>query len=444
MRFLIIVLSFFPCFMAAQDLTARADALLSAYHKNDQFTGTVLIAKNGKVIFEKGYGQANRNSHQVNNAFTEYRIGSVSKPFTATLILKLQEKGFLSIKDPLSKYLPDYPNGDSVLLENLLNHTSGIKSISSMKQYYAEWIGEKTDLPKTISRFKNEAFHFSPGKKYEYSNSNYILLSYVAELAAGSSFESLLDHYILKPLKLEHTGLDKNDRISAQKALGYQASPETDYAPARFNDMSIMMGAGSMYSTARDLFAFDRALDGDRLISAESGKQMYAVHKNNYGLGWEIDSAKGKLRISHSGSIDGFLSNFIRFPEQDVCIVFLSNYFNSKGPQISKALISIVFDEPYEMPLERKFVAIPVDELKMYSGAYQMEKGPALEVFIEDGKLKGRLEQQQAFVMLPQSNGEFYIKSIDTDVVFEIKDKALVGMKLKQGKKVMEFKAMRN
>lgn len=432
---------FFFTASVAQDIAARADTLLSAYHRMDKFQGTVLIAKGGKIVFEKGYGEADRTTNRANGPLTEFRIGSVSKPFTAILILKLQEKGLLSINDPVSKYIPGYPNGDTILLEHLLSHTSGIKSLSSMKQYYAEWIGQPSTLPLTISRFKNESLQFSPGTKYEYSNSNYILLSYIAEKASGSSFETLLQQYITGPLKLKQTGMDRNNRPSAQKALGYQASPEADYAPARFNDMSIMSGAGALYSTARDLYRFDRALYTSQLLSAASKAQLFAVRKNNYALGWEVDSLFGRLRIHHAGSIDGFLANLVRFPEQDVCIVFLSNYFDSKGAQISNALAAIAFGETYELPKQRTFIHLPAGSLQAYAGTYTMEKGPSITVFAEEGKLKGRLGGQAPFVLLPESETRFYIKAVDSEVHFAKNEAGqMVEMKMQQGKKSLVFK----
>ena len=255
-----------PLSLFSQETALKADALLQAYHQQDQFSGTVLIARSGKIIFEKSYGEADREKHISNQSSTEYRIGSVSKPLTAVLIMELQEEKLLSLQNPVSTWIPGYPKGDSILIKNLLNHTSGIKSLTSMKQYYAQWIKEPASLDETIDKFKNEPLQFNPGTKFQYSNSNYILLSRIAELATGKSFEELLQQYILKPAGMKHSGLDRNDRISANKAIGYDASPEADYATARYNDMSVMSGAGSMYSTAGDLYLFDRALKGSALL----------------------------------------------------------------------------------------------------------------------------------------------------------------------------------
>lgn len=441
MKYLLGLILLFPNVLPAQDIAAKADTLLKAYASQDQFSGTVLIAKKGKVVFLRSYGEANREKKISNSPETEYRIGSVTKQFTAALIMKLQEKNILSVKDPLSKYIPDYPKGDSVLLENLLNHTSGIKSITSMKQYYAEWIGQTATLEQTVSRFKNEAFNFSPGKKFEYSNSNYILLSYIAELATGKPFNQLMQQYIFKPLNMQHTGMDINDRLSERKAIGYQATPDNEYAVARFNDMSVLAGAGAMYSTAADLYKWYRALYKTKFLSAASLEQMFQPNQYGYGFGWQIDTVKGRVEVSHSGSIDGYKSNIIRYPAEDICIIFLSNYFESKGAQISKALTAIAFGEPYELPKQRKFIKLAEPELQKLVGTYQMEKGPQVKVFIEEGILKGKLDQQQPFRLLAESGTQFYIKPIDTDVVFQPDAEGNIQeMIFQQGKKKMVFR----
>jgi CubicO group peptidase (beta-lactamase class C family) len=431
-----------PFLGRTQDLAAKADELLTAFHKQGKFNGTVLLAKGGKVLFEKGYGYADREAKVPNSGTTEFRIGSISKPFTAILVLQLQERGLLSLKDPVTKFIPDYPKGDSILVEHLLNHTSGIKSITSMKEYYAKWIAEPATLVQTVAHFKGEPLGFSPGSRFEYSNSNYILLSYIAEKVSGKSFPQLLNEGIVQKLRLPATGVDRNDRTSKQKALGYAATPDSDFAPARFNDMSVLAGAGALYTTARDLYTWDRALYSTTLLSEASKAAMFTPGKAPYGLGWEIRERGGRREISHSGSIDGFVSNYIRFPDQDACIIFLSNYFDSKGPQISKALTALLFGEPYELPKERKPITLPAEVLQRYAGNYGMDGGPVLAITVEAGKLVGKLGKQPTFELLAESETQFFVKVVDADVEFR-KDAsgAVTGVALKQGKAI-EFKRL--
>jgi CubicO group peptidase (beta-lactamase class C family) len=250
-----------------------------------------------------------------------------------------------------------------------------------------------------------------------------------------------MQQYIFKPLNMQHTGIDVNDRLSQRKAIGYQATPDNEYAVARFNDMSVLAGAGAMYSTAADLYKWDRALYKTKFLSAASLEQMFQPNPYGYAFGWEIDTVKGRVEVSHSGSIDGYKSNIIRYPAEDVCIIFLSNYFESKGAQISKALTAIAFDEPYELPKQRKFIKLAEPELQKLVGTYQMEKGPEVRVFIEEGILKGRLDQQQPFRLLAESGTQFYIKPIDTEVVFQPDAQGnILEMIFQQGKKKMVFR----
>ncbi|ANE53524.1 hypothetical protein SY85_15555 [Flavisolibacter tropicus] len=430
-----------PFLGKSQDVATKADELLTAYHKQGKFTGTVLIAKEGKIVFEKGYGFADLNRQLPNSPTTEFRIGSLSKPFTATLIMQLQEKGKLNIKDPIQKYIPDYPKGDSITVEQLLNHTSGIKSITSMKEYYEKWMAQPSTLDNTISHFKNEPLSFTPGSRFEYSNSNYILLSRIAEKASGLSFSKLLEKSIVQKLKMKQSGVDQNDRRSKDKAIGYATTPTDSFSVARFNDMSVLSGAGAIYSTARDLYTWDRAWYGNQLLSDASKKLMLTPAKKNYGLGWEIEQVKGRTLISHSGSIDGYLSNFMRFPDQDVCIIFLSNYFQSKGPQICKDLTAIVFNEPYQVPKEKKAIVLNESIYKLYTGQYQMEKGPSLLIVFEEGKLKGKLGNQSYFEMLAEAETRFFIKGMDGDVEF-VKDENenVSGVNLSNNGKTLSFK----
>jgi CubicO group peptidase (beta-lactamase class C family) len=443
MKKFFLLMTLLPFLGKAQDIAAKADELLTAYHKQGKFTGTVLIAKEGKIVFEKGYGFADLNSQLPNTPNTEFRIGSLSKPFTATLILQLQEQGKLNSKDPIQKYIPGYPKGDSITIEHLLNHTSGIRSITSMKEYYEKWIAQASTLDNTINYFKNEPLNFSPGSRFEYSNSNYILLSRIAEKASGLPFSKLLQKSIVQKLKMQQSGLDENNRRSKAKAIGYATTPTDSFAVARFNDMSVLSGAGAMYSSARDLYAWDRAWYGNKLLSDASKKLMLTPVKNNYGLGWEIEQAKGRTLISHSGSIDGYLSNYMRFPDQDVCIIFLSNYFQSKGSQICKALTAIVFNESYQVPKERKVVMLDEAVYKSYTGQYQMEKGPSLLIVFEDGKLKGKLGNQPYFEMLSEAETKFFIKGMDGDVEFvKEENQNVTGVNLSNNGKVLNFKRL--
>lgn len=428
-----------PFMVQAQTIQQKADALLTAYYQQDLFTGNVLIAQKGKVVFAKSYGLANRANNKQVNAGTEFRIGSMSKPFTALLIMQLQEQGKLKLTDALSQYIPDYPHGDSITITNLLNHTSGIKSVTSLPAYQQDRGGFK-NVEDMVALFKNQPLNFAPGSLYQYSNSNYILLSYIAQKAAGKTFDVLLQQAILKPLKMTQSGLDADGRSSTNKALGYEAAADDDYTPVTDNNIGSYYGSGSMYSTAQDLLKWDRALYGTTLISEASKTLMFTPGKGNYGLGWEINTEHGRKVISHSGSVEGFKANIIRFPESETCIIFLSNYFNTKGPQICEALTAITFNEPYQMPLKRTFVNLTEAALKEYEGTYQFNGAISMKIEARNGKLVSIIPGQPVVALKPQPADRFYVKSNDADIEFA-RDNAgkIITLKLVKGKQSMDW-----
>jgi len=438
----LLLLFVLPFMVQAQTIQQKADSLLTAYYQQDLFTGNVLIAQKGKVVFAKSYGLVNRTKNQQANTGTEFRIGSMSKPFTAILIMQLQEQGKLKLTDAVSQYIPGYPHGDSITITNLLNHTSGIKSVTSL-QAYQQARSKAKSIDDMIAMFKNEPLNFAPGSRFQYSNSNYVLLSYIAQKAAGKAFDLLLQQAILKPLKMTHSGLDADTRPSANKALGYEATAEDDYTPVPDNNIGSYYGSGSMYNTAEDLLKWDRALYGTTLLSEASKTLMFTPGKGNYGLGWEITTDHGRKVISHSGSVEGFKANIIRFPESETCIIFLSNYFNTKGPQISEALTAIAFNEPYEMPLKRSFINLSEQALKEYEGTYQFNGAISMKIEARNGKLMSVIPGQPVVALKPQPADKFYVKSNDADIEF-VRDGAgkITTLKLIRGKQSMDWKKL--
>lgn len=441
MRCFFLLLIILPFSGSAQHIAAKADSLLSAYYNQGKFTGTVLIAQHDRILFEKGYGYADNSKHIPNTVNTEYRIGSITKQFTATIIMKLREMGKLSLQDPLSLYIPDYPKGDSILVKHLLNHTSGIKSFTSMKQYYTQWMKEAATPEKLISYFKHEPLLFRPGSDYAYSNSNYLLLTFIAEKSSGKKLHVLLNEYIFKKLNLQHTQLDSNNRASANKALGYVFTPESDYTPAPFIDISILSGAGAMYSTVHDLYKWDRALYTSKILSDTSLQQMFTPGLKNYGYAWEIRNNNGRKEISHAGSTDGFLANIIRYPEQDICIIFLSNYGDSKAPQICKALTALISGDTYEVPKAKKIVQVADTILNSYTGQYMLGNS-VITISSSNGKLMGKLGDQAPFTLLAESDSTFFIRVVELEIEFVKERERVTALKLKQGTKETVWKRL--
>jgi CubicO group peptidase (beta-lactamase class C family) len=435
----ILVLFFvIPVCIQAQSISEKADALLNAYYQQDLFTGTVLIAKGGSVVFEKSYGLANREKGLLNSSQTQYRIGSLSKPITALIILQLKEKGLLTLHDPLSNYLPHFSKGDSVNIENLLNHTSGIRSITSTKPYMTDRNSIKGQK-EVLEIIKNEPYVFTPGSKWQYSNSNFILLSYIAEKITGKSMAELVKAFAAK-YRMKNTGIDYNGRTVSTKAIGYEAGTLQDYEQAPDNNIAIVTGAGAIYSTAADLYALDRALYTKAVLSEEAKKEMFTLRKGEYALGWETGKYKGRTEIGHSGSIEGFKSNILRYPESDICIIFLSNYWNTRAPQICESLKAIVFDEPYTLPAARSFIALSAEELKALEGDYSFRGAMTMNLKAEAGRLLSMVKGQPVVSFRATSGDAFYNKSNDAVLQFK-KDQQgkITSFTLVKGRQEMEW-----
>jgi len=241
--------------------------------KLGNFSGSVLIAKGDEVLVRKGYGLANIEIDVPNTPKTKFRLGSVTKQFTAMAILQLQEDELLSVNDPLSKFIPDYPEGDKITIHHLLTHTSGIPNLTDFPEL--EKIKKiKTPIEEIIKIFKNEQLEFAPGEKHQYSNSGYTLLGYIIEKASGKTYEEYLKENIFIPLNMKDSGYDHYNTVLLNRASGY--SPGKDgIVNAKYIDMSIPFGGGCLYSTVGDMYLWDRALYTDKLLSESSLNEMF-------------------------------------------------------------------------------------------------------------------------------------------------------------------------
>ncbi|MDF3077404.1 MAG: hypothetical protein K0S09_1293 [Sphingobacteriaceae bacterium] len=335
----LLLLFLLPISLKAQDFSAKADTYLNDLYAQHKITGTVLVAKGGKIIYQKALGWADQNANKPNTVETQYRIASLTKQFTAALILQLAEEGKLSITDALSKYVPGFPSGDSITLHNLLSHTSGIRDgVTGPKAPIAT-----ASLGQKINIIKSVPLSSSPGSKFEYANANFTLLSFIAEKITGIPYDKLLKTRVLDKAGMSHSGIDY-DSAPADMALGYANLNTNPWSPAPFRDMKEVSGAGGMYSTVGDLYKWDRALYTTTVLSEASKKQMFTPKKGNYGYGYVITNRSGRKEYMHTGAITGFLSVISRFPDDDACIIILCNSRQVQPPvSIKTALAKLLF-----------------------------------------------------------------------------------------------------
>ncbi len=350
---ILLVLSFsFSSSASDQTLQDIVDEYFNACVKIGKFSGIVLIAKDGEILVNRGYGLANREHDVPNTPQTKFRLGSMTKQFTAAAIMQLQEQGKLNVEDSIDKYIPDYPNGDRITLHHLLTHTSGIPNLTDFPEH-RKTIMIPSPVEKTILRFKDKPLEFTPGEQFKYSNSGYLLLGYVIEKISGKTYEDYLEKNIFHPLNMENSGYDHHSTILKNRATGYHLTKD-GLINAPYVAMSMPHAGGALYSTVEDLFLWDRALYTENILKKSSLENMFTPFKGNYGYGWRIDSIFGHKRIHHGGSILGFQTHIARYVGDNTLVVFLCNQRPINTKKISEDLAAIVFGEAYELPTDDK------------------------------------------------------------------------------------------
>lgn len=343
----------------AQDKASKIDSLVSLYHKYGQFNGSVLVADNGKVVYQKGLGLANMEWNIPNTADTKFRLGSITKQFTATLVLQLVEQGKIKLDGKLSEYLPDYrkDTGDKVTIHNLLSHTSGIPSYTSLPGFFQNVSRNPFTVDEFIKKYASGDLEFEPGTKFVYDNSGYFLLGAIIEKVTGKPYEQVLKENVFDPLGMKNSGYDRWGTILNKRATGYTRTPR-GFQTAPYLDMSIPYAAGSLYSTVEDLYLWDQALYGEKILSAKSKELMFKPNLSNYGYGFVIMKATfappSKLEvpvIQHNGGINGFSTNIVRMTNEKRLIVLLDNAEDGRYlTNITLGLMSILYDQPVDAP----------------------------------------------------------------------------------------------
>jgi CubicO group peptidase (beta-lactamase class C family) len=343
-----------PAALEAAVLEKKIDELLAAHARVNGFSGTVLLASQGRPLFAKGVGYANVEWQIPNTTKTKFRIGSITKQFTSMLVMQLREQGKIKLEDSVCVYVTPCPDAwKPVTIHHLLTHTSGIPTYTAI----AAW-RQTNMMPKTIDQmmaiFRDLPLEWVPGEKYAYNNSGYFLLGVVIEKTSGKKYEQALQDMILTPLGLTDTGYDWSRTIIPRRASGYSGKGETlqNVAPL---DMQQPYAAGSLYSTVDDLLKWDQALYTEKLLPAAARQVMWTPFKENYAYGWIIGEPAaavfgGHKRVAHGGGINGFTSVIVRLPEPNVTVIVLSNNASATASLIGRDVAAIYYGQPYTTP----------------------------------------------------------------------------------------------
>lgn len=341
-------------------ISEKIDTLLNTYVDYGKFNGAVLVTKGNEIVYKKGFGLANVEWDITNQTDTKFRLASITKQFTAMLIVQLVAENKLSLEEPISTYMPDYPkkNGDQITLHHLLTHTSGMPSYTSMPNY-RDLMVQPFKPMEIVQLFADLELEFTPGETFQYSNSGYVLLGAIIEEVTGKSYEEVLQERIFTPLKMDNSGYDHNLEVLKNRATGYNRNGN-NFSNSNYIDMSLPYAAGAIYSTVEDLYRWDQALYSEALLPEKYRELLFKEYTpafgKHYGYGWEI----GEMRIGntgemipiigHGGGINGFNTLITRMPTDQSLVVLLNNTGNAPLHQITMALTAILHDKTYDFP----------------------------------------------------------------------------------------------
>ena len=403
-----------------QYLDSEFDRLLSERYQPGQPGVAALVARDGQVVYRKAFGTANLELDVPMTPDMVFRIGSITKQFTAVAILQLLEQGKLNLNDEITKFILDYPTqGHKITIHHLLNHTSGIKSYTSMSEF--SMILRKDHSPSQIIEiFKDEPMDFAPGERYLYNNSGYILLGYIIEKVSGQSYEEFVNEHLFKPAGMINS-LYGNDKIVLKnRAYGYQPSG-SGYANADYLSITLPYAAGSLMSTVDDLFKWNQALQSGKLLKKETLELAFKPGKLNdgtpmtYGYGWEMGNLQGSPVIVHGGGIHGFISYAIWLPQENVVVILLQNSTGSAPEDLAHQMAAMTIGKPFD------FKEIPVAEniLQDYTGVYETPAEVKRAIFVEDGKLFSQRTGANQFQIIPFGKNKFFFENSLTQIEFK-------------------------
>lgn len=335
----------------AQTTPEKINDLLSKYYEYGLLNASVLVAKNGEVIFKKGYGFANMEFDIPNAPNTVHRVGSITKQFTATVIMQLKEEGKLDVQEKITTYLKNYrkETGSKVKVFNLLTHTSGIPNYTSYPGFWSDSSRNHYKPDQLIEKFCSGDLEFEPGSKFSYSNSGYVLLAKIIEEVTGKTYEENMQERIFDKVGMKNTYLDRPEKIIKNRASGYDKLGVKYRNTAYFN-VKNAFGAGDIVSTVEDLYKWDQALYSNLLLTDESKKEMFTPYLSNYGYGWSITKVDSITIYSHGGGINGFSAFITRIVDDKNLIVILNNIGTSPTLDISTNITKILYGDNYNYP----------------------------------------------------------------------------------------------
>ena len=384
---------------------AKMDSLFTILEEKNKAMGTISITKDGKLVYQRSIGYASINEQEKikASAATKYRIGSITKTFTAVIIFQLIEEKKLSLTDNLYTFFPSLPNADKITIDNMLSHRSGLHNFTD-DSLYATYYTKPITQKKLLDIIAVTTPDFEPGKKTQYSNTNYTLLAFIAEKITGKTYSQLLTERITKKLSLTDTyaggktSISNNECYSYSRINNWLQEPETD--------LSVSIGAGNVVSTANNLVTFIEALFNGKLVSDSSLANMKKI-REGMGMGMFRIPFYDRFAYGHNGSIDGFGSTYAYFPKDSVAVSYCTNGMVYPMNDILIGILSIYFNRKYELPAFNT-IALTETELDSYTGTYSSKDFPLAITISKDGAvLMAQATGQSQFPLEYEGNAVF-------------------------------------
>ena len=392
--------------LKAQSLTQNLDRVTQQFVDYNQFGGVVLVAQKDRIIYQKSFGLANRSWNIPNTLDTRFQIGSITKPFTAILVLQQVARGKLKLQGKVNDYLPDYPQktGQQITIHHLLSHTSGLVHYNDIPNYRRTIFNKGYTTAEYMKVFKDSTLQFEPGTQFDYSSFGYYLLGVILEKVTQKSYAQLLQKYIFDPAKMTHSSLD-NGQVKTKQATAYRYDFNRGaYGYPDYRHYSTAFSTGGIFTTAEDLFKFQRSLMQGKFLPKNLQKMLFKVVKGRYAYGWLVENvtigAQDVPLYWHDGGITGYTANLRILPKDQSCIIVLSNTRGYKSVRLPSYLLQTMQGQPVEMQASLWKRLYPVAHNQGAKAAivlYRQLKATSLEKYAFDNEREYRLLGHRLF-----------------------------------------------
>ena len=346
---------------------------------------------------------------------------SITKTFTSTIVLKLQDEKKLSVKDKLTRYFPDYPNGSKITIHHLLTHSSGIYNYTGdVGVEDSAIVNHPISKERVLSQFRDKPLDFSPGKYYSYNNSGYFLLGLIIEKVTGKPYETVVNEYIFDPLEMTQSGFDFINLPKAIRAQGYQFWNKEKAIPYSHYDSTFAYSAGSIYSTTNDMLKWAKAVTAKGILTSKTWEFAFKPKIRNYGYGWQTGQFFGKKYVKHSGGCPGFMSEFIYYPDENLVIVLLNNFgtYDQNVWAVGMGIANIVFGLPYDNWKLRKEINVDSNILERYIGIYAANRKEKIRIKLNGRSLYVEMEGLPETLLHAESENVFYLENFNSVLTF--------------------------